>query len=576
MVTVDISIEDISKLMGFDHTLSVEELDNFVSYTIAEVDSEPEGPDENGNTKISIDIKTSNRPDLWSAEGIARIIRGMNGNPGLPDLGLTSSGYEINVDPSLLKIRPYIGAAVVRGLKFSDFLIKQLIQIQDKLDFSFGRRRKRTSIGIYNINMIENPIEYGVVDRNFKFQPLQFDKKMTVNEIFKVHPKGIEYNHILSDFEKVPILIDANKRVLSMPPIINSNDVGRITTETVDVLVEVTGTSHDPTLQTLDIVVQALRDRGGKVESVKINYSPEYKIGTEITPSSEPLTIEIDPKKINHYLGMKISNSRMVEILRTRTNEAEISKNKIVVKLPPWRRDVLHWVDISEEIIIGYGYNNIEPTQAKAITAGKLHPSSEDENLFRQLLIGLNLIEVLNYTLTNKNTLTEMVRRSENWIDEICVEIANPINTNYNIVRPDLLCGLLRFAASNTHNEYPQKIFETGECVIKENSETATVTKVAVLLAGVDETFETIQSILETICHLLRFNYSLKSTEQNFYLDGRSANIIIEDVEVGHIGEIHPKILENYGLEVPLSSFEIDLTKIKVLKIREMRTNEVK
>ncbi|OLS22351.1 MAG: Phenylalanine--tRNA ligase beta subunit, partial [Candidatus Heimdallarchaeota archaeon LC_2] len=264
MVTIDVSMEDFSKLVGLDYTLNSEEMDDLLAFVISEVDSDPEGPDENGHTKINIEIKTSNRPDLWSAEGIARILRGRNGLTGVPDLSASPSGFEIDVDPELIKIRPYISASVVKGLKLDDFLIKQMIQIQDKLDFSYGRKRKRTSIGIYNISMLESPIKYTVVDRSFKFQPLQFEEKITVDEIFDQHPKGIEYRQILDPHKRVPMLYDKNELVLSMPPIINSNDVGRVTEETTDILIEVTGISYEATNVALSIVTQALRDRGGK------------------------------------------------------------------------------------------------------------------------------------------------------------------------------------------------------------------------------------------------------------------------------------------------------------------------
>ncbi|MCE7736724.1 MAG: phenylalanine--tRNA ligase subunit beta, partial [Candidatus Heimdallarchaeota archaeon] len=115
MVTIDVSMEDFSELLGLDYTLDPEEMDDLLAFVISEVDSDPEGPDENGHTKISIEIKTSNRPDLWSTEGITRVLRGRNGKTGVPELATTPSGFEIDVDADLMKIRPYISASIVRG-----------------------------------------------------------------------------------------------------------------------------------------------------------------------------------------------------------------------------------------------------------------------------------------------------------------------------------------------------------------------------------------------------------------------------------------------------------------------------
>ncbi|MDH5402006.1 MAG: phenylalanine--tRNA ligase subunit beta, partial [Candidatus Heimdallarchaeota archaeon] len=558
MVTIDVSIEDISKLIGLDKTLSVDDLNDLLTLAIAEVDSDPVGPDENGHTKIAIEIKTSNRPDFWSAEGIARVIKGKFGEEGLPDLSVIESKYEINVNPELLTIRPYVAAAVVRGLTFDDFLIKQMIQVQDKLDFSFGRKRKRTSIGIYNINMLESPIEYTVVDRKFKFQPLTFDHDLTVDEIFEKHPKGIEYRHILDDFKKVPMLIDKNGLVLSMPPIINSNDVGRVTTQTTDVLVETTGYSHQATSQALSVIVQTLRDRGGIIESVKINYPDNYDISIDITPETDPIRFDVNIKDINKYLGVNFPGKEMVKLLRMRRIEAKVIKDKLTVLLPPWRKDIIHWVDISEEVAIAADYNSFEPTPVQVITAGKLDKSSDDENLMRQILIGMGLTEVFNYTLTSKEVIGELMNREEKWIDSNCIEISNPVNASYAILRPDLLPLLMKFLSVNTHNEYPQKIFETGECVVKDKKKIGTRLMMSTVLAGSNETFETILRILDRVCVLLGVTYELKNTELNCYIPGRRAIVIIDGIEAGHIGEIHPELIVKNGIEVPISALELD------------------
>ncbi len=527
---------------------------------------------------MTIDIKTSNRPDLWSAEGIARVVRGKFDQPGLPPLDAPKSGFEIIVDAGVFDKRPYIGAAVVRGLELDNFLIKQIIQIQDKVDFSFGRKRKRTSIGIYNINMIDSPIKYTTVDRKFKFQPLQFEEELTVDEIFERHPKGIEYRHILDKHKKVPMLIGANDSVLSMPPIINSNHVGRVTEETTDVLVEVTGTRHDAVIQSLAVVVQALRDRGGVVESVDIKYADNYDILNDTTPHTKPIEFKVNIKDINDYLGSKISGKKMIKLLEMRRNTAElVGKEELLVKLPPWRKDVLHWVDISEDIAIAYGYNEFVPTEAKVVTSGKIAQSTEDENLVRQILTGLGLVEVLNYTLTNKEVLGVNIRRDNKWVLDNCVEISNPVSLNYNFVRTDLLSGLLRFSSLNKHNEYPQRVFETGECVQidSENSDVITDVHASSLLVGINESFETIQSTVDTLFHLLRIEYTLKASQSSYYLDGRSANILIDGRVAGHIGEVHPEILETYSIELPTVGFELDLSSVPQLNCNSLNTNKV-
>ena len=571
MPTIDISIEDFSKLIESDHLLTVNELDNLISFAIAEVDSEPDGPDENGHTKISIDIKTSNRPDLWSAEGLARLVKGNNGTLGLPDLSSSPSNYKIIVDPETEKIRPYIAAAIVRGLKFDDFLIKQMIQIQDKLDYSYGRKRKRSSIGIYNINMISSPIHYKMVDRDFEFIPLNFENNMTIEDIFSNHPKGIEFGHILSKSKKVPILIDSEERVLSLPPIINSHDVGRVTTESKDVLIETTGTDKETVLIALDCVTQALRDRGGAIESVEII----YKSNIEITPQNTPKEIKINPKIINSYLGTAFTNDQIITFLQQRRHNVDKIEDELLIKYAPWRKDIHHWVDISEDIAMASDYNTLIPTIPKVVTSGKISPSSEDENMLREIFIGMQLIEVMNYILTDPNILSDKINKPMNNSTKDIVEIKNPITSTFSVIRSQLLPILLSFESKNTHIEYPHKIFEIGEVVKNIQKNLLTKTHSAVLLTGSNETFETILSVLDGFMRLQNLDYHLEDTDDEMFISGRRALIKINDFPIGKIGEINPSILNNFGIEVPSAGLEIDLTKLPNLRIKEYDTNKL-
>ncbi|MHA2239191.1 MAG: phenylalanine--tRNA ligase subunit beta, partial [Candidatus Hodarchaeales archaeon] len=378
MVSYKISYDDVLELLNLPQGTTIDTLDDLFSYAKCEIEEHDLDDD-----LIKIDCKTSNRPDCWSVEGLTREVKGIvGGNEGLPEISATPSGYEIEVDPNIKSVRPYIGAAIVCGLQFTDFLIKQLMQLQEKVDFSYGRKRKRSSIGIYNISMLESPIYYGLTPRTFKFVPLGYTKELSLDRILKVHEKGQEYKDILPKKGDLPILKDKRGKVLSMPPIINSNDVGRVTEDTKDVLIEVTGTNLEVVNVVTTIVTQALRDRGGEVFSVAVKYPPDYLETSEltVTPQTEPFEIEIDPKDIVKYLNLNLKPIEMIKLLKKRRFDAIKRKNKILVKYPPYRVDLFHWVDIAEEIAIAYGYMNIEPTDWKVITVGRLSERTASEN----------------------------------------------------------------------------------------------------------------------------------------------------------------------------------------------------
>ena len=572
LVAYKISYYDVIDLLNLPDDISIEELDNLFSFAKSEIE-EHDLADEG---YIKVDCKTSNRPDIWGVEGLTREVSGAIGlNEGLPEIDAEPSGFIIEVDPSIKSVRPYIACSLIRGVKFSDFLIKQLIQLQEKVDFSYGRRRSRSSIGVYNANMIESPIFYGLVPRSSSFFPLGYNEKMTLDEILVRHEKGIEYGHILPSTGDLPILRDVNGVVLSMPPIINSNDVGRVNEETTDVLVEVTGTNLEVVKVVNTLMTQALRDRGGKVFSVEIHYQKNHKDAptTLVTPETEPYKIEINPENIENYLSLNLTVEDIIKLLRKRRLEAVEKNGSLIVKYPPYRVDLLHWVDVAEEVAIAYGYMNIEPAKLEVPTIGGLSSRTTSENYVREILSGCALQEVLNFTLTDPEKLTTMMGYGNEVILN-CIQVKNPVSLTYSVMRNRLLPGLLDFLSRNTHNEYPQYLFEVGEVVMIEDNTVKTINKAAITLAGSDVSFEHSHSILETLIQGLGATYKLNTKKSAEFIHGRTARITIDGKEVGVIGEVSPRLLENWEVFVPVSAFEIDLSLIPTLNLPPIDTFE--
>lgn len=573
VVAFKISYYDVIELLNLPDDTSIEELDHLFSYAKSEIE-EHNLADEG---YIKVECKTSNRPDIWGVEGLAREVSGATGlYKGLPDLSANPSGYIIEVDPLIKPIRPYIACSLVRGVKFSDFLIKQLIQLQEKVDFSYGRRRRRSSIGIYNANMLESPIFYGLTSRSTSFYPLGYNDKMTLDEILKKHEKGIDYGHILPSKGDLPILRDVNGVVLSMPPIINSNDVGRVNEETTDVLVEVTGTNLEVVKVVNTLITQALRDRGGKVFSVEIRYPENHGDAptTLVTPETEPYEIEVNPEDIKNYLDLDLTEKVIINLLQKRRLDVVKKKGSIVVKYPPYRVDLLHWVDVAEETAIAYGYMNIKPIGTQIPTVGRLSPRTISENYVREILSGCSLQEVLSFSLTDPEKLAKLMGYSEEVLSS-CVQVTNPVSLTYSVMRNRLLPGLLDFLSRNTHNEYPQYLFEVGEVVLIQRNSVKTVAKAAVTLAGADVSFEHCHSILETLTQGLGTTYKLEAIESTEFIQGRTARIIIDGKEVGIIGEISPELLENWEVFIPAAAFEIDLSLISSLDLPPIETFEI-
>ena len=304
MVTIKASYNNMKELIG--ENVTVAELDELLSFAKSEIDDYIREED-----MLEINVKTSNRPDLWCPEGLVREIKGILGKEkAIPSLSIKPSGYKVKVDPKLASSRPYIACAVAKNLHLSDYIIKQFMQLSDKIDYSYGRKRNKASIGLYNLSMIKSPIDYKVIEKTHHFVPLGYDKEMNLEEILEHHEKGLEYGYIVREYGHYPILLSSDGVTLSLPPIINSNTVGRITEETKECLIEVTGTNFETVNVELNILCQTLADRGAEIFSVEIVYPQEIHKENVITPELTKQEIIVDLEIINKYLVLLLLRTR--------------------------------------------------------------------------------------------------------------------------------------------------------------------------------------------------------------------------------------------------------------------------
>ena len=554
----------MKELLGIDVT--IEELDDLLAFAKSEIDDFVEEED-----MLVIDIKTSIRPDLWCPEGMVREIKGiLEQEAGIPKYEVKKSNYKVIVDSTLASSRPYIACAIAKNLNLTDYSIKQLMQLSEKIDNSYGRKRKRSSIGMYNLSMIESPIEYKVIDKSHKFIPLEYEEEMDLQTILDKHEKGHEFGDIVKGYGHYPILLSANGTTLSLPPVINSDDVGRITEDTKEFLIEVTGTNYETVNVVLNILCQTMVDFGSDIYSVEIVYPPEIKKENVVTPLLEKETITVDIDKINKYLGVNLTSDQVIAALRKRRFECKATgKSKLEVEIPPYRKDILHWVDMVEEIAIALDYNKIGATKWNVITTGGLLPETESENKVRNILVGSGGIEIFSNILTEPEILTTNVNLTK--VD--LVKLQNPVSSTYSVLRDKLFPLLINVLSKNTHETYPQSIFEVGEVVKILDKRVATQTNAAYSFAGAESSFEDAHKRLHMMLDLLNTEYKIEPTSHPTLIKGRSGKIIIAGKECGLIGEIHPSVLELNQIWVPVVVFEIELPYISTLNCERKFTD---
>lgn len=551
MPTIEVSHKDMCRLVGRNIPLKTLQ-ENDILYAKGEVETVK-------GDLLKIDIKDTNRPDLWSAEGIAREIKGRYASSGLPLYTVKKSSVRVHVDSKVRKVRPKTVAAVVRGLRLTKDALSQMIQLQEKVALTFGRNRREVAIGVYDLDRISPPIRYTTVKPDgIRFVPLDFDKPLTPKQILEQHPKGREFGHLLEGKKEYPIFLDANNKVLSVPPIINSADSGRVSKGTKDVFIECSGFDFRFLVPSLNAVVVALADRGGSIESVEVSYPGK----TIFTPDLRPKKAKIEIEYINKISGLSLTSHEMLKLLKKARYSPSLKGRSIEVLYPAYRQDIMHPRDIVEDVLISYGYNRIEPLPPKLATTGSSSELARRTETISDIMIGLGLQEVMTYILTSKDSLFQKM----NLPDQQAVEIENPISMNWNVFRNWLLPNLLDFLSKNKHVDYPQRIFEIGDCILPDpRRETRSQDKreVAVAITDVAVHYEGVSSLLDAFLTSLGVSYSLQPTTHPSFLKGRVAEIVVKGKGRGMVGEINPKVLQSWGLEKPVAAFEIDLSVLQ-------------
>ena len=561
MVTITVEQRDLEELLGAKLPTDIDALNEIFSQIKCEATRT--FSEESGVEELSLENKDTNRPDLWSPEGIARALRGFlepqAGPEGYAVAG--RSGVVISVDPRLEKIRPFIACSVVKNLKLSDAAIRGLMHLQDRLDESYGRGRRRSSIGLYEFDLIAPPLRYAVAGPDeVSFVPLGTNERMSLKEILVRHPKGIEYGHIVEPNPLWPILLDSENNVLSFPPIINSNDLGRITPQTHNVLVEVTGTTLDVVLNALMMVTISLADRGGRVYSSTVHY-PYGKRRRAVTPTLKTRHVRVGLDYVRNMLGIDLTVGQTVRLLRkARFGASKASRTALDVIVPCSRLDIMHPVDIVEDIGIAYGLNRIKPRWPPHPTVGAIAPQQEFNDMLRELMLGLGFQEVLTFTLSNPDKLFTRMNLSPLSI----VDLQNPRVQTLTCLRSWLIPSLMEILSANVHVGYPQRVFETGDCITRNGSRVEEVTKLAGVTCHASASFTEARASLDALLSNLGLSARVTELEHGSFVEGRAAAVWVGEKQVGIMGEIHPQVLENWGVQNPAGAFELNAQMLHV------------
>ena len=550
MPTISLNRERFCKFLG--RVITVQEMAKqlpWIGFDIEEV----------GQDYVKVEFNP-NRVDFCSYAGVARAFKGFMGwETGLPKYEVKPGKTVLFIDEAVSGVRPYMLAAVVRNVKLDEDGIVDLMEMQEDLHWGVGRDRRKASIGVHNLDVVEHPFTFTAVEPNsVRFVPLDKTDEMSLSEILQSHEKGKAYRHLVDWAEKYPLLVDRDGKVLSMPPVING-ELTRVSSRTRNLFLDITGTDLRAVEKGLNVLATALADMGGEIESVKVRY-PDHSL---VSPDLAPEKIRLRVAYANELVGLRLSEKQVIECLeRCRIGARRVGEGIVEVAVPAYRIDILHEVDLVEEVAIGYGYHRLKPTFPKSVTIGQEHKAHRLANVVRKIMTGVGFTEVMNFTLTNERWHYEMMRRKPKNI----IKLANPVSAEYSIARQELLPSLMKNLMDNKHESFPQRLFEVSDVMhinMKMETRCSRLLHVAAVSSHATANFTEIKSYAEALLANLGLKrWDIKAAEHQSFLEGRTAAVYVRSKLIGLLGEVHPEALNNFELDNPVSAFEINLKEI--------------
>ncbi len=539
MPVVEISLPRFANMVGADRKQILDRLP-YIGLDIESVEGD------------SVRVEYSpNRPDFGTDFGIARALRGLLGKEiGLPAYQSSPSGISVTVDKRLSKVRPFIACATATGLHLGNEDVRQIISLQEDLHNGLGRKRKIVAIGLHDLKAVKPPLSYEAVSSSFKFVTLGNAKPSAISAILSGTQEGRSYGPILGGSNLFPIIRDSAGTVLSFPPIINGNKT-RVTTETRDIFIDVTSTDMKTGDDVLAILSTTLAEAGGKIGTVSIGYSSRPRL----TPDLSPAKIPVDLGLIRSVLGLNLSRTEVTKSLGK--SRLSVKGNKALA--PRYRIDLLHPVDLAEEVALGYGVDRIDPLYPPSKQPGSFHPFEEFLDSTSTIMAGSGMLETMTYELVDEKSLfTNFGRPSAGKIS-----VHAPRSIDHSVLRDSLIPMLMAALSSNVKSDYPQRVFEIGRVYTRTGDGVAESWHLGSLIAHSQSSFSEAKSYLEAACRILTGKeVEAKESQHWAFARGRSASVHLGSRPLGHVGELKPESVAAFGLKVPVSGFELDLSEL--------------
>ena len=517
---------------------------------VAKLGFEIEEADEGS---LSLEV-TANRPDLLCALGLARALKNFmhktkKFNYAIEDV---EPALEIYVDPSVKRIRPYVAGVVAKGIKLADDSLADVITFTEKFCDTYGRSRRKVAIGMHDLDAIKPPVEYRC-EKDVEYVPLGGTKKARLSEVLAASPKGIQYSGIIAKGGKkfFPVIEDS-QGVASFVPILNSQRT-RVTPSTTSIFVDITGTSEYAVNKAAEILGAMFMDLGAKVGRVAIKYGRR----TVQTPEMKTSYMSVPLARAEREIGVPIGFDNVISLANKMGYEAALVGKMVRFSIPQYRVDVIDRQDLIEDIAIGYGYEYINPIAAPYTQSGGLEQQTLINRKATGIMVGMGFSEFTNSYLTNEETNFDKagVKREES-----IVVLQNPKTAEISMMRTWLLPSLLRNLGASSHDSMPQDVFELDMVFCVQGSKPVESYHLGAASVGPKANFNDMKAVVEGLLLSMGTQYAVAEFRHDSFIEGRCAQIKMAGKHAGFFGELHPKVLRNFGIEEPAVAMEIDIS----------------
>ena len=460
--------------------------------------------------------------------------------------------------------RPFVNLLHVKLTEPLGDKVKELLVLQDKFDKTVGRNRHSAAIGIFDFSRIKFPIVYKEDNpAKISFTPLGSASPKSYNEIITDTEKGRMYKNLLK--EGPVVWKQADEKIFALPPIINA-DFSSVIDTTKSLLVDITGNNKDAVNSLTKALIFNLQFLG-EVTVIKPTYSDKKN---DPNLDFKQNKFFLDNTNISNILGENnVSLKEAFRILKAMDYEVIEEKSGLMILPPFYRQDVIHQVDIIDDILRFYGVQNIKPIESNSYTLGsKLYGSESIENI-RSLMIGFGYQELDLNVLTNEGCQFKKTGiPAENY-----AALIGQKSGDITMARANLLPELLRTISNNLHKKFPQSLFDIG-FVLKKSSADVMFSNELRLCIGYCGLTSNLSDILVILRKLFKDTFgdeklSIQSDGKSdgfekMFIKGRGGLMYFGNKKIGVIGEVHPRVLNEFGIELPTSVAEIYLEQLSL------------